>query len=147
RVARLHLPRRGFVNSEDGHRYFLSLGRAQGPVFISNAQRENAHAREVERRLDLHNIEHFHYLYHNTIPLGTSWEARLLAKVRECRICVPLLSANYWQSEWCRRELAVAEKLHEEGRMMILPFFLDGTKGDFNIPDQGQWLGEWPLEQ
>jgi hypothetical protein len=147
RVARLHLPRRGFVNSNDGHRYFMSLGRAQGPVFISNAQRDNTIAREIERRLDLYNIEHFHYLYHNTIPLGTSWKARLLAKVRECRIFVPLLSADYWQSEWCHRELEAARELQEEGRITIMPYFLDSTKGDLSIPDQGQWIGDQPLEQ
>jgi len=141
RIARLHVRRREFTQHKDGQRYFMSLGRAQGPVFISNAQNDNTLALDVVRLMDLYNIEHFHYLYRNTIPLGTSWEARLLAKVRECRIFVPLISEAYWESDWCRRELQAARELQQQGRLTILSGLLEDTRVGEPISDQGIWLG------
>jgi nucleoside phosphorylase len=128
-LNKLYLPRRQFQDLEEGLRYFRSLGRSEGTVFLSNARGDDEFASQVGRAFDLQNISYFHYLYRNTIELGSDWSGQLMAKVEASRIFVPLLSKAYWQSEWCRREYEVAEQLRQEGRLTILPYFLDESSG------------------
>jgi hypothetical protein len=125
-VASMHLPRRQFRSLTEGNQYFRSLGRASaGPIFLSNAGPDDALASQVARAFELHNISYFHYLYHNTIEKGTNWEDKVLPKVAESAVFVALLSERYWGSDWCRREFEYADQLRGEGRLTLLPYFLD----------------------
>jgi len=128
-INRLQMPRLQFGGTDQARRYVWSLGRDQGPVFLSSAQADNDLALQVGRALDLRNIEYFHYLYNSDLPRGKAWERRLLAKVGECRIFVPLVSANYLASDWCRQELAIARELSDRHRTRMLPYFLDHAAG------------------
>jgi hypothetical protein len=136
-VNRLHIPRHQFQSLEEGHGYFSSIGRAAGRVFLSTAQADNPLAEEVGRTLALHNIDYFHYVYHNTLQLGTSWQDRLLSKIVEYPLFVPLLSDAYWRSDWCRKEMETALGLHRMGRIQILPYFLDHSTAGGLIELQG----------
>jgi hypothetical protein len=136
-VNRLHVPRHQFQSVEEGQGYFRSIGRAPGHVFLSTAQADNPLAEEVGRALALNNVDYFHYVYHNTLKLGTSWQNRLLSKIVEYPLFVPLLSDAYWRSDWCRKEMETALDLNRMGRIQILPYFLEHSTAGGLIELQG----------
>jgi len=128
-VAKLQGPRRQFRTLDEGTGYFASLGRTiDGSVFVSNAAPENELARDLSRLLDIRNIPFFHYVYRNTIEIGSDWSARLWEKLSSSRLFVPLVTKAYWDSPWCRAEFDIASKLQETGMLSIHPFFLDDPK-------------------
>ncbi|WP_422734386.1 TIR domain-containing protein [Micromonospora sp. WMMD558] len=135
-IGRLQMPRLQFAGLEEARRYVWSLGRDQGPVFLSSAQGDNDLAQLIAQELDLRNVEHFHYLFNSDLPRGKAWEHRLLAKVGECRIFVPLVSRHYLNSMWCRKEMDIALELSGQRRMRVLPYFLDHDAGA-TVPIQG----------
>jgi nucleoside phosphorylase len=127
-IRQLQIPRRQFRTLEEGVAYVRSLGRSCGKVFLSNASPENDLALEIVRVLQLNNIDFFHYLYRNTMPLGQPWKDRLLSQVAECQIFVPLISESYGHSDWCLQELNAGRALHEMGKLKVIPCFLDRTE-------------------
>ncbi|GAA3795407.1 TIR domain-containing protein [Streptomyces phyllanthi] len=139
-VARFYQPRLEFETYDEGVGYFRSLGRAEGSVFLSNANEDDSLAQRVGRSLDLHNLPYFHYLRHNTIELGADWRSQLYANVAACRVFVPLISRDYWDSEYCREEYAIADRLRTDGRLVILPYFL-GTGVAQQVTFQGRSIG------
>jgi nucleoside phosphorylase len=145
-VNQLDRSRRQFRTADEGKAYFRSLDRANGPVFISNAWDDNPLAEQLAAKLEAYNIDYFHYQYHNTIPLATIWRDRLLAKVDESRIFVPLLSRPYQGSEWCEKEFKRAEELRRIGRLTMIPYFLDRLTG-VNSRVQGVSLMHLSTEQ
>ncbi len=125
-VDKMQRPRREFRSHDEGIGYFQSLGRSlQGPVFISNAKRQNDVARHLSRALDLSNIAFFHYRYRNSIPMGTLWEGQLLQRLRASRLFVALITAEYWKSTLCRQEFQLAQELAEQRRLRIYKYVLD----------------------
>ncbi|MFF1741665.1 toll/interleukin-1 receptor domain-containing protein [Streptomyces mirabilis] len=135
-LERFDLPRQQFRNLDEGIGYIRSTGRADGKIFLSTAGPDDALSREVGRALKLQNFTFFHYVYNNTIPRGSKWQDRLDQQLSASQVFVPLVSHAYWRSEWCRRELATARRLSDEGRLTIIPYFLDGSSEDL-IPEQG----------
>ncbi|WP_164331838.1 MULTISPECIES: toll/interleukin-1 receptor domain-containing protein [unclassified Streptomyces] len=135
-LERFDLPRQQFRNLDEGIGYIRSTGRADGKIFLSTAGPDDALSREVGRALKLQNFTFFHYVYNNTIPRGSKWQDRLEQQLSASQVFVPLVSHAYWRSEWCRRELATARRLSDEGRLTIIPYFLDGSSEDL-IPEQG----------
>jgi nucleoside phosphorylase len=129
RIDELSTPRREFTSRAEGHSYFLSQGRGAGPVFVSNANPDNALARELVNGLRSYNIRPFHYMYENTIPPGEYWKSVLPRKVAESSIFVPLISQAYWNSPYCREEFDTALELHRQGLLRIFPCFLESTDG------------------
>jgi hypothetical protein len=125
-VDRMQRPRRQFRSHDEGARYFSSLGRTgHGRVFISNANDQSRFAGALCRALDLQDIAFFHYQYKNSIAMGTAWEGQVLEHIRSSALFVPLLTAGYWRSELCRRELRFAQHLERQGHVRIYPYFLD----------------------
>ena len=67
------------------------------------------------------------------IETGVSWPARLAAAHTRSRLLVPVLSRDYFNSPWCRLELALMyerEKLLgfrtlDKPQVLILPFIID----------------------
>lgn len=135
-LDRYDLPRHQFRTLDEGIGYIRSTGRTDGSIFLSNAGADNALSREVGRALKLQNFTFFHYVYNNTIPKGSNWQIRLDEQLAASQVFVPLVSEAYWRSEWCRRELATARELSDQGRLTIIPYFLDGSSGE-TIPEQG----------
>ncbi len=129
-LERTYRHRSPFGSFYEGRAYFDSLGNTRGPVFVSNARPDDDLARKLGRALELNNIEYFHYMYRNTINVGEEWTAGLDQKVSDSRFFVPLISAAYWESEWCRREFRIAEQLAANGRLLMIPCLLDDTSGD-----------------
>ncbi|MGW2962922.1 TIR domain-containing protein [Streptomyces sp. NPDC001220] len=139
-VARFYQPRLEFETYEEGVGYFRSLGRAQGSIFLSNARGDDALAQRVGRSLELQNLSYFHYLRRNTIELGADWRSQLYANVAACRVFLPLISQHYWESEYCREEYDIAERLRADGRLVILPYFL-GPGVARQVSFQGRAVG------
>ncbi|HWS36568.1 MAG TPA: TIR domain-containing protein [Actinoplanes sp.] len=135
-ISRWQMSRLQFAGLEEARRYVWSLGRDQGPVFLSSAQGDSDLAQLIAKELDLRNVEHFHYLFNSDLPRGRAWEHRLLAKVGECRIFVPLVSRHYLNSTWCEKEMSIALTLSGQQRMRVLPYFLDHGAGAA-VPIQG----------
>ena len=125
-VDKLQGPRRQFRTLNEGRGYFHSLGRTiDGSIFISNADPQNDLARDLSRLLDINNIPYFHYVYKNTIEIGTDWLARLREKLESSQLFVPLVTGAYWESPWCRDEYDLASRLRAQGRLHIYPCFLE----------------------
>jgi hypothetical protein len=135
-LERFDLPRQQFRSLDEGIAYIRSTGRADGKIFLSTAGPDNKLSREVGRALKLQNFTFFHYVYNNTIPKGSNWQDRLEQQLTASQVFVPLVSESYWLSEWCRRELATARRLSDEGRLTIIPYFLDSSSGE-TITEQG----------
>jgi hypothetical protein len=146
-VASIHLPRRQFRSLNEGNQYFRSLGRiSAGPIFLSNAGANDQLASQVARAFELHNMSYFHYLYRNSIEKGSDWQDKVLPKVAESTVFVALLSKRYWESEWCRREFEYAEQLRAEGKLTLLPYFLDRS-GSHPVAAQGATLAHLAVSQ
>lgn len=67
------------------------------------------------------------------IETGISWPARLAAAHTRSRLLIPILSRDYFSSDWCRLELALMFKREEllgfrtadKPQALILPFIID----------------------
>lgn len=101
-----------------GFRYdvFLSYSRGQSwPSFVTDHLRPILdHWLGSELGTD---VRIFHDV--NSIATGQRWPRQIAESLAGSRVMVALFSRNYFQSEWCRRELAAmmsrAERLHEQG--------------------------------
>ena len=130
-VDKIERPRREFRSREEGIGYFQSVGRAlQGPVFISNADRQNDVAQQLSRGLDLYNIAFFHYRYRNSIPMDAVWQEQVGRRLESSRLFVALISAQYRDSPVCCWELQRAEQLAARKRLRIYRYFLDKESAD-----------------
>jgi hypothetical protein len=66
---------------------------------------------------------------------GPNFDAQLYERLGESAILVPVLTASYFDSEWCRREFAIMrerEKNHgiregDDTRTLIVPVYLCGS--------------------
>ncbi|MFF6994814.1 toll/interleukin-1 receptor domain-containing protein [Streptomyces sp. NPDC008313] len=143
---RFGMPRQQFRTLDEGIGYIRSTGRADGSIFLSTAGPDDKLSREVGRALKLQNLTFFHYLYNNTIPRGWNWQDRLEQQLEASQVFVPLVSEAYWRSEWCRRELAAARRLSDEGRLVIIPYFLDGSSEEL-IPEQGADISDLTVDE
>lgn len=67
------------------------------------------------------------------IETGISWPAHLAAALAHSRLLIPVLSRDYFNSEWCRLELALMHhresqlglRTPEKPDVLILPFIID----------------------
>jgi nucleoside phosphorylase len=145
-LSKLGSDRTELLSEEEGERYFRSLGRRQARAFISNSNDSNEAAQAVSTGFRLRNISHFHYKAANSIPLGEAWAEHLMLEIRRSELFIPLITPGYWKSAWCRREHELADRLEAEGRLTIIPFFLQ--KENSREPRQGRSLiGLKPDEQ
>ncbi|MFD8042957.1 toll/interleukin-1 receptor domain-containing protein [Streptomyces chartreusis] len=135
-LERFALPRQQFRTLAEGVGYIRSTGRADGKIFLSTAGADTELSSQVGRALKLQNFDFFHYLHNNTIPRGSDWQERLDQELAASQVFVPLVSASYWRSEWCRRELMTARRLSEQGQLSIIPYFLDTSAGE-TFTEQG----------
>ena len=82
------------------------------------------------------------------IETGASWPARLAAAHTRARLLIPILSRDYFNSDWCRLELALmCERERMLGyrtpanpQVLILPFIIDD--GDCFPPEVQAMQGE-----
>ena len=138
-VDKMQRPRRQFRSHDEGAGYFQSLGRdSQGPVFLSNAKRQNDLAGDLSRALNLANIDFFQYRHRNPIPMGTAWEAALRDQVRRSRLFIALVSEDYGRSEQCRQELRAAQDLAAQSTLRIYKYFLDDEPDVLGATDRLQ---------
>jgi hypothetical protein len=87
------------------------------------------------------------------IETGASWPAYLARALARSRLMIPVLSRNYFESDWCRLELALMHHREElvcyrtptHSEVLILPVVIDD--GDSFPPDvqamQGERLHEY----
>lgn len=123
---------------------------AVSTLFISHSSRDNAAAREIERRLAErnHTSVFLDFDPDKGIVAGQSWERTLYRKLRACRAVIVVCTDHHLASQWCFAEIALARM---EGKHVItlladplapgarLPAILDAQqfidlRGD---PDQG----------
>ena len=116
-----------FPEFNAGLAYFRSAGRAKDtPIFISNAGEANSLTSQLTRELPA-GITAFHYTQANTIPRGADWRPILRAKVEEAGLFVPLITevAIGIACKYCKEELEIALQRKLEGKMTIIPYFLE----------------------
>jgi TIR domain len=146
-VRALKLPPRGELRTrEQGLGYFSSLGRSvDARVFVSNAGPENDFADELCRQLKAGSVRFFHYIFENTIELGRHWPDGLRDRLQASQLFLPLITPAYWESDACREEFRIAEALCKQGRLRILPYFME--PGGLSLPLQGRSLYRLPPDQ
>jgi nucleoside phosphorylase len=145
-VEKLFQPREPFQSEKEGDDYFRNLGRREVSIFISNAGSENRFASSLVRGLSLENIRPFHYVYENPLELGKDWRDSLRAKLQSSQLFVPLISKDYWKSEWCEQEYELAERLSQRGMLDIYPYFLDETRGRL-VASEGRRLSHLTVRE
>lgn len=79
-------------------------------IFISHSSKDNAIAKELERRLtrEGHSSVFLDLDPEKGIVGGQSWERTLYRKIRACRAVIALVTDDYLSSHWCFAEVALA---------------------------------------
>lgn len=139
-LERLRTEQTLFTDHDQGSRYFRSLGRRREQVFVSNAADANECGRSLSAALNAENVPHFHYRYQTDIELARLWANELPERVRSSQWFVMLITAQYWDSEYCLEEYRLAQELEADGKLKIIPYFLGHSTAD--IPQQGRDLSE-----
>lgn len=135
-VERLREERIIFTSLGEGNRYFRSLGRRRDMVFISNASGANECGRMLSATLSRENVRHFHYRFGNDIELAKQWAEELPRRIHNSQYFLPLITEQYWLSEFCLAEYKLARERTTAGQIKIVPYFLDSSSAD--IPEQGR---------
>jgi hypothetical protein len=143
-VERLREERTLLRSLSDGRRYFRSLGRKRSRVFISTSSAVNYFSRQLSLAMHRENISHFHYRYQNDIELAGLWNDELAARVKDSQYFLPLITESYWKSRFCRDEYQLARERAQQGRIKIVPYFLEGSSSA-KIPEQGRDLSGMPI--
>src|SRR5207253_7234112 len=60
---------------------------------------------ELSRRVDLLGGNFEFFLDSEDLGWGENWKRRLEASVREANFFMPIITARYFEREWCRQEL------------------------------------------
>jgi hypothetical protein len=107
-------------------RYFLSLGRVPGKVFISNHESLNDLVYTLRPELDEQGVEHYHYNDPGAKRGGEpGFPDALRRRIAESAVFLALISTSYGESLWCMEELRAALERANEGRLIVLPFLLE----------------------
>ena len=137
-----------FREFDAGLAYFRSAGRSKDMrIFVSNAAEANPLTTHLTHELSLSGITAFQYIAANTIPRGMDWRPILRAKVREAGLFIPLITKSYRDSEYCKEELEIALQRQREGKMTIIPYFLEADARVAQILPQGTTLIGRPVEE
>jgi TIR domain len=114
-------------------------------VFVSNTGTANEFAEEVCGQLRTRSVRFFHYVFENTIELGRPWSHGLRERLRASRLFLMLITPAYWESDVCAEEFRLAEELRRQGRLRILPYFVE--PGGRSLPLNGRTLYRLPRER
>ena len=132
-------------NAQKATNYFLQLGRVPGKVFISNRDHLNNFVEALRVELTNNGVESFHYKDPPAIPPGhPQFDAELNRKIETCALFLPLISDDYEDSPWCRRELEKAVERSIDRRLSITPFLM--TKIN-NMPESLEYVQAAPIYQ
>lgn len=110
---------------EQGRKYFLSAGRKEAKVFISNPHSLNNLALELVKGFQTVNIRFFQY--QSSLTIGKAWKDELERELGEFDIFVALINEDYHNSEWCRYELKTAFERWKNKEVEVLPYVIQST--------------------
>jgi hypothetical protein len=134
RLDRISRARIELRSPSDAKKYFLSIGRRQEEVFISNEHSRNSLGKELATRLDEDGIKRFHYMDFDAIPIGSpNWWNEVEQAIDNSKIFVAFIDEKYLDSRWCKEELKYAFDRREKGHLTIHPYMVEDMK-------------EWPKE-
>ncbi|MFF1685745.1 MULTISPECIES: TIR domain-containing protein [unclassified Streptomyces] len=119
---------------------------ADAPFFFTsyaNREDDQEHVAEFHERLEQElrikrgrNVTSTGFLDRRSLQLGLTWREPMVEAIRSTRLLVALITADYFESEWCRREWAVMmERARRAGRspgdepVAILPLFWVKPRG------------------
>jgi hypothetical protein len=117
-------------------RYFLSIGRRDQKVFISNAHSQNELGMVLSKRLrEEEGVRTFHYKDLDAIPVGTrDWLQSVYHEIDESGVFVAILDEKYFgESEWCKMEIERALPSYKRGELIVFPYVVEPM--------------EWPRDQ
>lgn len=90
-------------------------------AFLSYQTADKHVAGEIRALLAELGVESF--LAHEDIGVSQEWRLKILEEIRKADLFIPILSANYYASEWCVQESGMAALME----LTIIPFSIDGT--------------------
>jgi nucleoside phosphorylase len=138
-LEKFAIKREPFYDFETGERYFLGLGLQKKKIFISNARSTNGLAQRISDQLKRWDVAHFQYVEENLLPVGEEWDIEKLEReIRTSDIFVALLTKDYFESDYCKRENETALALHKDKKIQFIPYFLE--QGLQSHPIQGENL-------
>lgn len=125
-VLRIRNRHKDLEKDGDATKYFLSLGRVPGKVFVSHENSSSAFVDELCREFDSKGIEYYHYRAPDAKRGGEpDFPDALKRRINEAAVFLTLINSAYAGKRWCMQELALALERANDGRLAILPFLLE----------------------
>lgn len=81
----------------------------------------------------------------DALPFGEEIGPELLWAIRNCRIAIPIISEQYFESKWCLRELTEIMNCYKNGGISVFPIFYKVDVVD--VRHQRNNFGETLLKQ
>src|SRR5258708_3343275 len=91
-------------------------------AFISYSSKDKKYGAVVRAAQDEARLESF--LSHDDLRVSEEWKTRILDELKQCNICVPLLSKAFKRSAWCGQEVGYAVG---RDKVLIIPLSIDRT--------------------
>ncbi len=134
RLQKITERRVDLISEQEARKYFLSIGRLPGKVFISNANAKNDFVYGLKEKLQHQAVNWFHYKDKDAIAVGSDdWLAEIILEIRNSVVFVALVDNDYQSSEWCMAELDEAYKLFSLGQVEVHVYVLDPS---ISLPQQ-----------
>jgi hypothetical protein len=123
------------------------------PVFLSYSHRDGTWKEDLKRALgSLSQNSHITIWDDRKIPAGTAWEREIEQHLLEARIVLLLVTEDYVNSEWCRKECTMARS---DPARRVIPLFVKRVglaEGDPILALQGlprdvNWADDWPATE
>jgi hypothetical protein len=116
-----------------------------GYVFLSYARADHAYIMRLAVQADKRGIAVW---FDGDIKSGERWPAVIEGKVRDCSAFAPLVTPAALESDWCRRELRLADQLSKPVLALVqqgteVPMLLDDRQYDTVAAGQlppGSWF-------
>lgn len=91
-------------------------------AFISYSHKDRSFGAQAKKVLSEVGIDAF--LAHDDLQVSDEWRERIIEELKRCDVFVPLLSADFMQSQWAPQEVGFIISRPE---VAIAPISLDGT--------------------
>ena len=129
------------------------MARTQPPykLFYSHASEDDAHRERLEKHLSLLRDEGFIADWHfRKLKAGDEWQEEIDRHLKEARVILLLVSADFMSSQYCKMEVQEAMKMHAAREAIVIPVILEecdwrsATIGKLlALPDDALPISKW----
>jgi hypothetical protein len=125
RLASLTAPVRRISTAQQAREYFSAAALRQEAVFLSYSGDDQDYAAEISRLLKTKYKNVFDYRDGRSLSAGEPWLSSMLERLAKSAIAVPILSATYFASGYCKQEAEVMVSMRNQNKMLVIPIKVD----------------------